>query len=201
MGFIVDLIIIAIVLLSTFLAYRKGVIKLAIGLCTFVIAIVVTLVLYMPISNLVINITAIDEAIENSIYEKANETIKETDNELANQVIEAAKEKMLPETARSLAINIIRGAVIIILFIGTKIALKLISAVADAIAKLPIIKQINQAGGIIYGLIRGILVVYVILLILTIPGQISPKNPVNDNINKSSLGKVMYENNLLKVFF
>ena len=71
MGIIVDLIIIGIVLLSTFLAYRKGMVKLAIGLCAFVISIVVTFVLYTPIANLVINVTSIDEAIEDIIYEKA----------------------------------------------------------------------------------------------------------------------------------
>ncbi len=72
MGIVVDGIIIGIVGLSTFLAYRKGLVKLAIGLCAFVISLVITFVLYQPISNLVINVTSIDESIEDTIYEKAN---------------------------------------------------------------------------------------------------------------------------------
>lgn len=203
MGIIVDLIIVAIIVLSTFLAYQKGLVKLAIGLCTFAISIVLTFILYQPITNVVINVTGIDEAIENSIYEKANGIMQENnkEDEITNQIIETAKNEMLPETARNLAINIVTGGVIIILFVAIKIALRLISAIADAIAKLPIIDQLNKTGGMIYGLLRGILIIYVALLILSVPAQIDPTNEINQSIEQSSLGKTMYQNNLLNVFF
>lgn len=203
MGIIVDLIIVAIILLSTFLAYKKGFVKLAIGLCAFVISIVVTFVLYQPISNLVINSTNIDEAIEDAIYEKANDIMQENQegDELTNQLMETTKKEMLPETARNLAINIVTGGVIIVLFVVIKIALRFISALADAIAKLPIINQFNRVGGMVYGILRGILIIYITLLILGIPGQIAPNNTVNQSIDQSALGKTMYQNNILKVFF
>ena len=60
MGVIIDIIIIAIIAISTFLAYTKGLIALAFKLCAFIIAIVVTFILYNPVSNLVINVTNID---------------------------------------------------------------------------------------------------------------------------------------------
>lgn len=202
-GIIVDLIIIAIIGVSTFLAYKKGLIKLAIGLCAFVISIIVTFVLYQPISNLIINTTNIDEAIENAIYEKANDMMHENEDqgELANQVIETTKNAMLPATARNLAVNIVTGGVIIVLFLAIKILLRFVSALADAISKLPIIDQLNQAGGLIYGILRGILIIYVVLLLFNIPGQISPENKVNESIEHSFIGKAMYQNNILNVFF
>ena len=184
MGIVVDLMIIGIVLLSTFLAYRKGMVKLAIGLCAFVISIVVTFVLYRPIANLIINVTSIDEAIEDTIYEKANDILKDEEDtaqdNLTSQIVEDAKNEMLPETARASAVNIV---------------------LADAIAKLPIINQINKTTGMLYGVIRGILVVYVVLLILTIPGKMNSNNSLNSSVEQSILGKVMYENNVLNVFF
>lgn len=201
MGIIVDLIIIGIVVLSTFLAYRKGLVKLAIGLCAFAISIVATIILYQPVSNLIINVTAIDEAIEDAIYEKANDIMKDDKNEVTNQVIETAKNEMLPETARTLAVNIVRGGVMIVLFIAIRIALRFITALADAIAKLPIIDQLNKTGGILYGVLRGILIIYVTLLILGIPGQINPDNTIKTSIDQSFLGKTMEENNILNVFF
>ena len=203
MGIAVDLIIIAIVLLSTFLAYKKGLMKLAIQLFSFIIAIVITFLLYLPISNLIINVTGIDEMIENAIYEKANDIMvkDEESNELANQIIDTAKNEMLPETAKTLSINIVRGGVIIILFIGIKIALRFVTALADLIAKLPIIEQINQLGGLIYGILRGIIIVYVCLLISSVSGQIIPNNQINQGIDKSYIGKVMYQNNILNIFF
>lgn len=205
MGIVVDLMIIGIVLLSTFLAYRKGMVKLAIGLCAFVISIVVTFVLYRPIANLIINVTSIDEAIEDTIYEKANDILKDEEDtaqdNLTSQIVEDAKNEMLPETARALAVNIVRGGVMIVLFIAIRIALIFVTVLADAIAKLPIINQINKTTGMLYGVIRGILVVYVALLILTIPGKMNPNNFLNSSVEQSILGKVMYENNVLNVFF
>lgn len=203
MGIIIDLIIIAIIVLSTFIAYKKGLVKLAIGLCSFVISIAITFVLYQPITNLVINVTGIDEAIENSIYEKANEVMEENKKEegITNQIMETTKNEMLPETARTLAINIVTGGVIIVLFIATKIALRFVSALADMVTKVPIISQLNEVGGMIYGLIRGILIIYVVLLIAGIPAQINPDNEITKNIEQSQLGKAMYENNILNVFF
>ncbi len=166
MGIVVDLTIIGIVVLSTFLAYRKGLVKLAIGLCAFAISIVATVILYQPISNLVINTTGIDEAIEDAIYEKANDVMTNKQDDKANQIIETAKNDMLPETARSLAINIVRGGVMIVLVIAIRIALRFVTALADAVAKLPILEQLNKAGGILYGVARGILIIYIGLLIL-----------------------------------
>ena len=159
--------------------------------------------MYYPISNLVINVTGIDEAIEDAIYEKANDVIKEGTQEegLTNQMVETAKNEMLPETARNLAINIVRGGVMIVLLIAVRIALRFITAIADAIAKLPIIDQINKTSGMVYGVIRGILIVYVALLILGIPGKVNPNNKWNQSIDQSFLGKTMYQNNVLNVFF
>lgn len=203
MGIIVDLVLIGIVVLSTFLAYRKGLVKLAIGLCAFAISIVATLVLYQPISNLVINFTTIDEAIEDAIYEKTTEVIQENTNQdqITGQLVEDAKNNMLPETARNLAMNIVRGSVMILLFVVIRIALRFITAIADAIAKLPVINQLNKTTGMVYGIIRGILIVYVLLLIASIPGKINPSNPVNEAIDNSLLGKTIYENNALTIFF
>lgn len=204
---VVDLIIIAIVALSTFLAYKKGLVNLAIGLCAFVVSIVITVILYQPISNLVIHTTSIDEMIEDAIYEKANEMMtkdendNDNDNDLTNDLVEIAKNEMLPETARTLAVNIVTGGVILILFVGVKIALRFVSAFANAVAKLPILDQINKAGGLVYGLLRGILMIYIVLVILHIPAQINPNNVIHENIEKSYLGKSMYENNILNVFF
>ena len=204
MGIIVDFIVIGIVLLSTFLAYQKGLVKLAIGLCAFIISLAVTFVLYQPIANLVIQNTNIDETIEDAIYEKAYDVLEEepqSQESIKSQIAEATQNELLPQTARDLAVNIVKGSVMIVLFLIVKIALRFITILTDVITKLPIIHQINQTTGMIYGVIRGILIVYVALLILTVPGKINPNNIVNHSINQSILAKAMYNYNILNVFF
>ena len=51
---IADIIIIAILALSIFLGYRKGLVELGIKLVSVIIAIVLTLILYRPITNIII---------------------------------------------------------------------------------------------------------------------------------------------------
>ena len=63
MALIIDLIIVAIILLFTFLGYKRGLIKVAIKLCTFFIAIIIAFILYKPIANVVIKNTEIDNKI------------------------------------------------------------------------------------------------------------------------------------------
>lgn len=202
MGLIIDIIVIAFILLSIFFGYKKGLVVLAVKLCAFVIAIVVTLVLYKPVANLVINSTSIDESIQNTILEKVTDIIEDDQNaEITNELIESAKQGMLPEASRELAINIIYAGVMIILFIGIRICLIFVTAIANVITKLPILNQINKLGGILYGLIRGILLVYVFLLIISIVGTVNPKNEVHKQINTSYITKAMYENNIISIIF
>ena len=55
MNYLIDLIILAIIALSTFIGYKKGLIKVAFGLVSFILAILLSVTLYKPVSNFVIN--------------------------------------------------------------------------------------------------------------------------------------------------
>lgn len=220
MGIIIDIIVILIIALSVFLGYRKGLIALAVKLFAVIIALITTLILYKPISALIINNTNLDENIQNVIMEKANnqeetnntssnketantnsknETTQATESQEGNIVEQSLEEKILPEVARELSINIINIGVIIILYFVIKIALHFITAIANIVAKIPIIKQFNKIGGIIYGLLRGLLLIYVILLIISFAGEINPENKLHNQINQSLLTKEMYQNNILNI--
>ena len=202
MWLIVYLIIIAIVALSTYLAYKKGLVALAIKLCAVVISIVITLLLYKPVSNLIINTTSIDETIQNAILEKATDVIRQDEeSDLSNEVIDFAKDGVLDVKARELSIQIVNTGVIIILFLIIKFLLRFVTVIANKIAKLPIINQFNKAGGLIYGLLRGIIIVYIALLLIGFAGQINQNNKLHKSINESTLGKMMYENNVLNMLF
>ena len=220
MGIIIDIIVILIIALSVFLGYRKGLIALAVKLFAVIIALIATLLLYKPISALIINNTNLDENIQNVIMEKANnqeetndtssnketantnsknETTQATESQEGNIVEQSLEEKILPEVARELSINIINIGIIIILYFVIKIALHFITAIANIVAKIPIIKQFNKIGGIIYGLLRGLLLIYVILLIISFAGEINPENKLHNQINQSLLTKEMYQNNILNI--
>ena len=57
MGILIDIIFIAIILLSAFLGYKKGLVNMASKLFAGILAIIITLILYQPVSNAIIKNT------------------------------------------------------------------------------------------------------------------------------------------------
>ena len=202
MGIIIDGIIVLFILLSVFLGYKKGLVALGIHLVAFIVAILISFILYRPIGNLIINNTQIDESLQGTIETKLEKVVgnEETDG-ITNSLIENAKNGAVEETAKSLSINIIYGVTIILLFMILRIALVFVTAIANWIAKLPILKQANKLGGIIYGLLRGILIIYVVLLILNLIITFYPNGSLNNSINETYLAKTMMRYNILNIFF
>ena len=202
MGIVLDIIVIAIIVLSTFLAYRKGLAVLAIKLCAVIISLIVTLVLYKPISNFIINTTNIDETIQNAIFEKSFELLgTEDENDYTASIIEQTKNNAVENTAKDVSIQIINIGVIAILYFGIKFALRFVTAIANKVANLPIINKFNKAGGILYGIIRGLVIVYTGLLLISFVGKVNPKNFVYKSVEQSNISKMMYDNNIYNVLF
>ena len=103
MGLIIDGIIILFILASIFLGYKKGLISLGINLVAFIITIVAVMVFYRPIGNVIINTTTIDEKIQATIEENVGEMIQtENTNGITSELVESAKQGMLPEASKNL---------------------------------------------------------------------------------------------------
>ena len=146
MGIVIDLIVVGIIALFTFLGYKQGLVKAAIKILSFLIAIVVAFILYKPISNLIINNTSVDDNIKDTIIQKIgigeNEEIQ-TEQSFTSKMIGEAN-NTVAEVANAFSVKLIETCVLLILFIVIKIVLKFISALTDLITKLPILKQINK---------------------------------------------------------
>lgn len=202
MGIIIDGVIVLFILLSVFLGYRKGLVSLGIHLVAFIVALVIAFILYRPIGSLIMNTTEIDESLQGTIETKLEEIVGSEDgNVTTTNLIGNIQNGAISETSKSLSMNIIYGVTIIVLFIILRIALVFISAIANWVAELPILKQANKAGGIIYGLLRGVLITYVILLIISLVITLNPQGSLNEYMNQTYLAKNMMEYNILNVFF
>lgn len=208
MGIILDIILIAIMALSIFLGYKKGLVKVAVKLCAFLIAVIVTLVFYKPVSNLIIDNTELNEKIENIIIENGTKKLEESDDEAQNNILEnmqeyvdntvtEAQNEIVTNAAKEISVKLINILVIVGLFIATRLTLVLLVFISDLITELPIIKQFNELGGVLYGIIRGLALIYVILAILYLAVSMSANNNILEVINSSAITQFMYENNIL----
>lgn len=202
MGIVIDIILVLIVALSAFLGYKKGLVELGAKLFAGIIAIVITLIIYKPVGNIIIKNTSIDEKIENTILEKTTNVIDENSKISDNKYIQDAsdnavsqvKEEVLPEQARNIAVNVVYGATALILFIVSKIVLSIVISLANAIASLPILKQFNEVGGLLYGLVRGAIISFVLILVIGTVAKLNPNGSLSKNVESTYLLKEVYDN-------
>lgn len=209
---IVDILIVLIIGLCIFAGYKKGLMKVLFKIVSFILALIIALILHGPISNFIINNTNIDENLETLIINnidpnnevidengqlKENSNNSETIQEYITNSIVDVKENVENAAARSIAITIINIAVLILILLITRIVLGVLNIIIDIVAKLPIIKQFNSAGGLIFGAVEGLIIVYVLLAICALIAPIFSDLQLINSINNSTLGKLMYDNNIL----
>ena len=208
MGIILDIIIVAIILLNVYLCYKKGLVNLAVGLIAVFAAIILSVMLYKPVTNLVIENTEFDEAIENTIIETfAPEgadggqvqyvgILSYLETEIDNAVNET-KNNVVYETAGAMAEKVISLIVFIAIFTVVRVALFALTFIADMITSLPILKQLDDIGGFLYGLVKALLIVYVILAVVSLIVGFTANTAISDAISSSFVTKFFYDNNIL----
>lgn len=206
---VADLVVIVIFLLCIFLGYKKGLIKVAVRILSFVIALIIALVLYTPVSNYITENTEIVPNLKEKIYlalyhGEEKETQSEENKDFVHSMekyienyTDSVKATTSEAISEQLAIIVVRIGTWIGLFFVSKIILLLLRLVSDAIAEIPIIKQFNKAGGTIYGVLEGFVIVYAALAVLSMAAPMIGENGVTNAVQNSHLCKAMYENNII----
>lgn len=213
MGIILDIVLLAIFALSVFVGYKKGLIGVVFNLCAFLVSLVLTWILFTPVSNMIIKNTQIDDNIKNVIIEKGVIVVENNDKEKENEdednqinkyiqeyvskPIKNTANNAVEETATIISQKVVAIGVAIGLFIVIRIVLIFLKFIAEGIANLPIIKQCNKAGGTLYGVIRGLFIVYIVLAILFFIMSINNVGVIADTINSSIISKYLYTHNII----
>lgn len=210
MFIIVDIVIVALFLLCVFLGYKRGLTKCLINVLSFFIAIAVAAVLFKPVSVLVENNTQVDENLQSSIVnifeqEEKNEKEEEDNSSPITQYItekikdatEEKKNEIVNNTAREISLKIIEIVAFIAIFMLVRIALVFVKAIADLITKLPIIKQCDKIGGVVYGVLQFLVIVFIALALITFVSTMIGQYTLLELINKSYIGSILNNNNIL----
>ncbi len=207
MNFIADIIVILILVTCVFFGLKRGLTGVIVKLLSIIISLILSLILFKPVSAIIINNTNIYNdlviKIENSLNSKEDKTQEENNTEpniivnSINKQIDTVKENTNDVIAKSIAEVIINLIVIIVLFIIINIVMFFLKFIFGAIASLPIIKQLDKLGGFIYGLIEGLIIIYMILAILSFINI----QEVQLAIKTSYLASILYNNNLLLMLF
>lgn len=213
-GIIVDIIIIAICIVTIYLGYRRGLTSVLYGIIAFIISLIIVFILYKPVSNAIINNTQIDENIAETIKNmlpeemlsgenksQENTNISEGGLEIVNNYVTEAVAKAEKDISSYVAIQLsqffVRIGTMILLFVISRIVLIIIKFATNIIAMLPIISTFNRLGGLIYGILKSLIIIYVCLAIFSMLSPIISSWGIIEAIEESHLGRLFYNNNII----
>lgn len=215
MFLIVDLVVVGILALCILIGYKRGLTGCIIKILSFFIAIVIAVTLFNPLASIIISSTQIDENIQSSIVQvfEKEETDKTEEKDSKSPIIsyisdevekatEEKKSEVVNSAAKELSINIIKVLSFILLFIASRILLIFVKVLTNLITKLPLIKQCDKIGGILYGILQGFVIIFIGFALITFISPIVNNYSLLETINQSYIGSILCNNNiLLKLVF
>jgi uncharacterized membrane protein required for colicin V production len=221
-----DIVIILIVALFGFIGYKIGFVKTAINMFSFVVAVGLALLFYKPLAVILTEQTSIDDWVIEKVvdYKYKNEEVKqievESSEEIEEDTIIDSLSKQLPKTilegvdiektkrdikleiAQKVSEAIMKVLSLVIIFLVVKVTLFIASIVLNGIMQIPVLKQLNETLGLVFGLIMGVAELYIAFAIITFVASITDLSFVVDPIKSSLIASFMFDNNIiLKLLF
>lgn len=214
-GILVDLVIISIIISSIYWGYRRGLVAVVFKVLVFIISLLIVFLLYKPVSNSIMANTQIDEKLaaliesnlagttlaDGNLLEPSESNFSAAVVEMINDFVKEALQKNVSNAVMYVSVELshfmIRVGTMLILLILSRFFLLFIRFAAELIANLPFIKLFNKSGGLIYGVIKGFFVVYLILAVFSVISPLISSWGIIDAVQDSTLGKKMYNNNII----
>lgn len=216
-----DIIIIVFIGLTGFIASRKGFIKAAYQLSSFILALVISVMVY-PIISGILKLLPMYEGIKNWNIERVSsleiigglqaqsDTIREATKWLPNFMSEQIVQNNNPEIYNLMHVEglveyistyitdmCINAMAIVIVWIIVRIILSIIVGTLGLFAKLPLLNFTNKIAGFVLGITKGTCIIWLIYLVIPFL-MIAPQFAVIENLlNQSILGQWLYNNNLI----
>jgi len=183
---LLDVIVIGTLVLFMYLGYRRGLLNMVYSLGSFVLAIFLAIYLFPIVAEWLMTTpvyTALKDYIirtmglEDMIYGTATEFIaglplpdmisryllRNSTPEMFERLNVSSIEQFVAAYFARMAINIIA---LVLVFILVRLLLGFISKLFDLVGRLPVIKHFNRGGGLLFGLVQGLLIVWIGLAIM-----------------------------------
>ena len=215
---IADLIVVLIVLITAFIGYKRGFVKTAFGMVSFLVAIILSFSLYKPVANILSEKTGMDEWIHeviegkvenNNEDESDGKTIKEEERSIEEAIVNLPEnikeqfglEEIKEQTKATIAEKVTLISLNLISFIGiyviSRIVLIVVCFILDKLMLIPVLKQINEIAGLVLGVLQGLVRTYLVLAVITFLTSIFSMDMIVAFINNSLITKILYENNFI----
>ncbi len=226
MGYILDLILLAVLFFFIAMGRRRGAIRTAVEFCGLFVAVAAAILIGNVFSDWIFSTFIRDSVIrsvQSAITEGAGQTaavqLQKVLQALPGSVRNAADSAALSadvaaaiakgaedgavwivdQAVRPVVVAMLRVILAVLLFIVFLILIRLLARVLDLIAKLPVLRQLNGILGGVCGAIKGAAVILLALAVLrvAVPMMQSPGLLSQQNLEQSVLFGAVYENDPL----
>lgn len=207
MSFLIDILVCLFIFITIYINSKKGLIEVAYKIVAFFIAIIISLILFKPISALLINNTNIDEYVNNYVVstidtdsneEKTENKEKNSIPKIFDNAINSAKQETTQAVSSSITNIVINIISFIAVFIITRVILIFLHIFSEAIGNLPLIKQFNHIGGLLYGILKSFIIIFIILALVSV----LPLTSLQETIGSTIITRILYNiNPILLLFF
>lgn len=223
----VDYVVIGVIAGYALIGYARGFIYAVFKVASFFVAALFSLQFYPYVSRMLISVIHLDVTMKNIISNNLTKAVSSGQGgqgasseaikglvsswglpspveavvvkNLSVQASQAAGNiiESLSQSLSLIAVNIVS---IIIIFAVVSFILIFARNLLEGLARLPIFKQINRVGGIVFGTLQGVMIVYIAFAILTLFASSQELKNVFTDINSSVLAKNFYTHNLLLIW-
>ncbi|MCG8501935.1 MAG: CvpA family protein [Firmicutes bacterium] len=104
---------------------------------------------------------------------------------------------MIEQLSGNISVIIVNIISVILIFMAIKLILFIVGSTLDQFMKLPVLNEMNKLGGGIFGVVNGLIIIYIVFAILTLFAPIQASAPLIEMINESSIAKIFYNHNIL----
>ncbi len=212
-----DIITAIIFVLAGIQGYAKGFIRSFVNTTSWIVSVVCAIKFYPVISYYLVSFTPIYSKINCIINEKvkavSNMNMKNTSFDSTSFIklpdvldqlwsgpdvsLEGIVGNSLSEVVSKLLVDIIS---IVLIIIAVKVFLAIISSVLDNFAQLPVLKQMNRFSGLLFGFIKGGIIIFIILAVCVPVIGVTENDFLIRSLENSTVTKYLYHHNLLLFF-
>jgi uncharacterized membrane protein required for colicin V production len=208
-------------LLFVIRGYKRGFFKSAVSAIGIVLAVFLTGILNPFVNTLLYDYTSLDGWIKTQVETKLQ--LEENLDEMTrNQEVEFIDNLKLPDTIKKQLLEnsnsdtyvelgvknfsdfiteyiagiVIKGIAYVVTYIVVLLIIVILIAVANIANYIPIVKSINKAGGIVFGLCQGMLIVWVIMGLITMFSVFEWASLLMKMIDESWILSNIYKNDI-----
>lgn len=211
----VDLLVIAVIGISVFLGYKKGFLKTLAGLLSIVISLVLAMSLQPAVSEALKKTVVYDTVYQTAAsvvetpfgtaeritdYGTGNLNLPQKITQNMQKSIDAASENAERQIAETVASSAMKIVALLLIFLASRILIFVLMTLINFLTRLPLIGWSDGLMGALFGVFRGMLIIYIIFAVIALIASFSPDNFWAVAINHSKFAKLMYNDNVLLDF-